>query len=127
VDVRNPDGRLLPGMTATVRFLTGSATDALLVPNAALRFRPPESLLKQTGPASAAPAGAVRLWYLGADGKPTAAAVHAGITDGQRTVVEGKDITAGMKVITAVTESGTAAQGSSPFQPSQQGRPRGGF
>jgi HlyD family secretion protein len=40
VAVGNPDGKLLPGMTATVQFLTGSANDVLTVPNAALRFRP---------------------------------------------------------------------------------------
>ena len=39
VDVENPDGRLLPGMTATVDFLIESATDILKLPNAALRFR----------------------------------------------------------------------------------------
>lgn len=42
VDVKNPDGALLPGMTATVNFMTGQAKDALTVPNAALRFQPPE-------------------------------------------------------------------------------------
>ena len=41
VSVRNEDGALLPGMTATVNFLTGSAKHVLTVPNAALRFRPP--------------------------------------------------------------------------------------
>ncbi|HEY0969931.1 MAG TPA: efflux RND transporter periplasmic adaptor subunit, partial [Gemmatimonadales bacterium] len=40
VKVENPDGRLLPGMTATVDFVTASAEDVLKVPNAALRFRP---------------------------------------------------------------------------------------
>jgi HlyD family secretion protein len=44
VEVENPDGRLLPGMTATVEFIAGSASDALLVPNAALRFRPTEAM-----------------------------------------------------------------------------------
>ncbi len=39
VDVENPDGRLLPGMTATVDFLIESATNVLKLPNAALRFR----------------------------------------------------------------------------------------
>jgi HlyD family secretion protein len=47
VDVDNPDGKLLPGMTATVDFLTGSAEDALTVPNAALRFRPTEAMLAE--------------------------------------------------------------------------------
>ena len=49
VEVENRDGRLLPGMTATVEFLTGSAEDVLLVPNAALRFRPPETVLAAAG------------------------------------------------------------------------------
>lgn len=40
VAVGNPDGKLVPGMTATVKFLIGSARDALSVPNAALRFKP---------------------------------------------------------------------------------------
>ncbi len=47
VGVSNPDGTLLPGMTATLEFLTGTATDVLLVPNAALRFRPPEAMMAQ--------------------------------------------------------------------------------
>jgi len=45
VNVRNDDGRLLPGMTATVEFLVQTATDVLKVANAALRFRPPEALM----------------------------------------------------------------------------------
>ena len=40
ISVENKDGKLLPGMTATVEFLTGSASNVLLVPNAALRYRP---------------------------------------------------------------------------------------
>jgi len=39
IDVENPDGRLLPGMTATVDFLIETASDVLKIPNAALRFR----------------------------------------------------------------------------------------
>ncbi|MFH1142954.1 MAG: efflux RND transporter periplasmic adaptor subunit [Candidatus Eisenbacteria bacterium] len=44
VSVSNPDGRLLPGMTATVEFIVSRATDVLRVPNAALRFRPTEEM-----------------------------------------------------------------------------------
>jgi HlyD family secretion protein len=47
VSVGNPDGRLLPGMTATLEFLTGSASDVLLAPNAALRFRPTDEMRAQ--------------------------------------------------------------------------------
>ncbi len=44
IAVKNPDGLLLPGMTATVEFLVASVADVLKVPNSALRFRPPEKL-----------------------------------------------------------------------------------
>ena len=40
LDVPNPDGKLLPGMTANVEILTGEKTDVLRVPATALRFRP---------------------------------------------------------------------------------------
>ena len=49
ISVANPDGKLLPGMTATVQFLTGSAKNALLVPNAALRFRATTEMMAQVG------------------------------------------------------------------------------
>lgn len=45
VDVDNTDGRLLPGMTATVDFVVSRAEDVLTVPNAALRFKPTEAML----------------------------------------------------------------------------------
>src|SRR5690606_16917105 len=44
IAVENPDGRLLPGMTATVEFIVERAEDVLLVPNSALRFRPTEEM-----------------------------------------------------------------------------------
>lgn len=40
VEARNDDGFLLPGMTATVDFITDQRTNVLLVPNKALRFQP---------------------------------------------------------------------------------------
>lgn len=49
VEVDNPGGSLLPGMTATVDFETGSAHAALLVPNSALRFTPSDDELKKSG------------------------------------------------------------------------------
>jgi len=49
VTVDNPKGTLLPGMTATVSFLTGSAENALVVPNAALRFRATPEMMAAAG------------------------------------------------------------------------------
>ncbi len=45
VGVDNTDGRLLPGMTATVEFLIETVDDVMKVPNAALRFRPNEQMM----------------------------------------------------------------------------------
>ena len=45
IDVDNSDGKLLPGMTATVDFLVESAEDVLMVSNAALRFRPTQEMI----------------------------------------------------------------------------------
>ena len=39
--VDNPDGRLRPGMTASVRIVTEKRENVLRIPNAALRFKPP--------------------------------------------------------------------------------------
>lgn len=41
VSAANPEGILMPGMTANVRITTDSRSDVLKAPNAALRFRPP--------------------------------------------------------------------------------------
>jgi HlyD family secretion protein len=50
VDVRNPDLKLRPGMTANVSIITAQRTNVLRVPNAALRFRPPTNALLATVP-----------------------------------------------------------------------------
>ncbi len=44
IDVENPKLQLKPGMTATITFIYAKKDDALRVTNAALRFKPPESL-----------------------------------------------------------------------------------
>lgn len=50
VSVANPDQILLPGMTAYVSIGVARRENALLVPNAALRFKPPEGSVKaETG------------------------------------------------------------------------------
>ena len=49
VSVSNAKGTLLPGMTATVEFLTGSADNALIAPNAALRFRATPEMMAEAG------------------------------------------------------------------------------
>jgi HlyD family secretion protein len=88
VAVDNPAGRLLPGMTANVRFETARKSDVLKVPNAALRFRP-------AGEA----AGRSVVWVLGRDGRPASIAVTPGISDGAFTEIVRGDLRPGQSVL----------------------------
>jgi HlyD family secretion protein len=47
--VDNPDGRLRPGMTASVRMVTEKREDVLRIPNVALRFKPPPEIVLTQG------------------------------------------------------------------------------
>ena len=56
LDVDNRDGKLLPGMTASVEIVTGVHRNVVRVPTAALRFRPrPEDRPKGKAPAASVP------------------------------------------------------------------------
>lgn len=74
VDVGNDDLKLRPGMTANVSIITAEQRNVLRVPNAALRFRPPEgapvrgdtNAPAMTGGTGGAPGGPP-----GAEGMPT--------------------------------------------------------
>jgi HlyD family secretion protein len=115
VAVANPSGKLLPGMTANVRFVTAQKPDVLKVPNTALRFRPPDSASEGGSAADKRPAaasGAGRVWVLGADGKPTPIPVTLGTTDGTSTEIVQGDLAAGQAVLVGV-ESTPAATPSS--------------
>jgi HlyD family secretion protein len=131
VSVANPQGKLLPGMTARASFLTKSAENVLQVPNAALRFKPATPL-----PSASPSAGMTRkggtLYYLDAKGQLQAVRVRTGVTDGTITEVSGKNLTEGMKVIAgtaSATQSAQTSTSATPFQSGQQqrGGARGGF
>jgi len=57
VSVENKDGKLLPGMTASVKLVTASADSVLTVPSTALRFTPPEGAKKSAAAAQIRPRG----------------------------------------------------------------------
>jgi len=56
ITAANPDLALLPGMTANVRIAVENRTNALKVPNAALRFRPAGASAEPRAPNDAPPA-----------------------------------------------------------------------
>ena len=83
VTLSNPDSKLLPGMTATVEFITGSATNVLTVPNAALRFKPTSEELAASGlPVTTGGTDSTRGGNGGAGGGQTAAAATPGTPTG---------------------------------------------
>jgi HlyD family secretion protein len=104
IDVENPDLKLKPGMTANVTFVVADREDALRIPNAALRFRPPPDMAKAL---TAEPRGTGTLdrrtaWLL-RDDAPVPVALKVGITDGTVTEVLDGDLKAGDRVVTDVT------------------------
>ncbi|MBI4326792.1 MAG: efflux RND transporter periplasmic adaptor subunit [Chloroflexi bacterium] len=67
VEVNNADLKLRPGMTANASIITAQKQNVLRVPNAALRFRPPENPTAKTAAASAgAPASTNKIATAGA-------------------------------------------------------------
>lgn len=106
VDAGNDKGLLLPGMTATVDFVVSRVEDALLVPNAALRFQPQDAPPGKKGadtPGAAPPEGSGgRVYTLGADGRPHPLPVIKGETDGLKTVIRGDGLHAGLQVISGI-------------------------
>jgi len=123
VAVENPKGKLLPGMTARVSFLTKSAENVLSVPNAALRFRPTAA---PTATPSRQRTRGGTIYVLDAKGQPQAIRVQTGITDGTTTEVRSNDIKEGMKVIAGTVGSTKTAEGTTSAAPFQSGQQQGG-
>lgn len=99
--VDNSDLALRPGMTATAQIVTQEINNALLVPNAALRFSPPAEAPKQgfslsrifmprmpssRGKPKTVANGERKVWTL-VDGQPSGLTVNTGESDGKMTVV----------------------------------------
>lgn len=113
--VSNRDLSLRPGMTATAEISTASRKDALLVPNAALRFTPMQngamektSFLSSLTPRPPSQPRQARVnsndkdrqvWVL-RGGKPVAVAVETGLSNGRYTELLGGGLEPGMAVIT---------------------------
>jgi HlyD family secretion protein len=76
VSIENPNMELLPGMTASLKIVTDTRADALLTPNAALRWKP----------AGAVPNGPA-VWVIGPDGNPRLVPVQLGLNDASVTEI----------------------------------------
>ncbi|MBK7461359.1 MAG: efflux RND transporter periplasmic adaptor subunit [Betaproteobacteria bacterium] len=135
INVANPEQVLLPGMTAYVNIAVAQHNDVLMVPNAALRFKPADAAVKKpengTKPASTAAtsagdggstagkgssdkkgkkrdgqSGTVYV-LLGEEIRPVS--VQLGITDNRNTEIVGGDLKVGDRVITGENNNGNAS------------------
>jgi len=93
--VNNDDLALRPGMTATATITTAEREGVLLVPNAALRYRP--SSMANEPRAGGASTGA-EVWRLNGD-EPESVAVQVGISNGRLTELLSGDLSVGDAVI----------------------------
>jgi HlyD family secretion protein len=94
--VANKEGLLKPGMTATAQIEAADIHGALLVPNAALRFVPPDDV-KAKAPPQPVPQNGVnwgRVWVL-ENGRLSAHDVRLGASDGRLTQVLSGDLKEG--------------------------------
>lgn len=119
LSVANDDLALRPGMTATAEILVAELEDVVLIPNAALRFRPPQpeaapqnnrrSLVdmllpsrppsqRRPRPAAEEPGKASRAWIL-EGGEPRQVPVTTGLTNGTLTQVLDDSLPPGTRVL----------------------------
>ncbi|TCS73086.1 HlyD family secretion protein [Sulfuritortus calidifontis] len=96
--VDNPEGKLMPGMTAHVSIEVGRHANVLRVPNAALRYRPQEAEEGGGKNGGKARGGGNQVYKL-VDGRALAVKIKPGASDGSFTEVKGGELKPGDEVI----------------------------
>lgn len=142
VTTDNSSGKLLPYLTANVKFEVSRHNGVLLAPNAALRWTPASEQIAPEAQAQAPRAGERRpakssggqeatgtLWV--PDGKYVRpVTVRVGASDGMMTEVSGDQLSEGMTIVVSEQRQESGRRGgtgaaANPFTP-QMGRPRSG-
>jgi HlyD family secretion protein len=111
VAVSNPDLALMPGMTAYLNIVVDQRSDALLVPNAALRFRPRDAesgARRDSKRAGEARSGERTVHVLRGD-KVVRLPIKTGISDTRSTEVISGELKAGDRVVVEELTTGKAA------------------
>lgn len=128
INVDNPEQILLPGMTAYVNIAVAERNNALLVPNAALRYKPSDGAIRK--PASGHPGGIAKgsavpkqdvfsgKVYALKQGELVPINVSLGITDSRNTEIIGGDLKAGDQLVVGEvqTANGPPAGTGSPMR-----------
>lgn len=115
VAVDNPDGALLPGMTANAAFLVSEHKNVLLIPNAALSFKPEGWKPQRSGKGSKKGYDPNMLTvFVARDGKPEPVRIKIGASDSDFSEIVSGPLKAGDAVITADTSKDKKAGGFGP-------------
>ncbi len=110
VVTENADGRLLPYLTANVKFEVSRCRNVLLVPNAALRWQPTaEPMAAGASEPESRPEGKPGVVWAVTGRKVRPLSVSVGLSDGAWSVVAGGGLREGMEIVTGV-HSGAGAQ-----------------
>ncbi|MGE4564990.1 MAG: efflux RND transporter periplasmic adaptor subunit [Victivallaceae bacterium] len=125
VDADNADRKLVPYLTANVRFVLAERPGVLTVSSAALRYRPAPELLSTPAPEKLAP-GETVVYFDAGNGKLSPATIKTGLANGQITEISGDRIAEDAKIVTGSETVIAAAAGSSdaksPFIPTMPRR-----
>lgn len=122
VTVENPDEILAPGMTAYVNVVIADKKSILLVPNAALRYKPTKTIAKEESGSkqnmqgkpkekSEKKEGTFGMVHVLRDGVPTPVKVQLGITDNRFTEVLSDNLAVGDKIIVDENKAATSGAG----------------
>ncbi len=110
--------KLLPYLTANVKFVLDSRKNVLAVPNAAFRFSPENAEAPKAGK------GQRVLWIAGKDGKPQPVVVRTGLNDGRNleiaevisgTLNEDSRVITGSRAVSEKDPGKGTASGQNPF------------
>ena len=138
VNTDNSDGKLLPYLTANVKFIVGDQKNAFLVPNASLRWLPEQNQVlekyrrssrqekkKGASASEGSPAAAagqdkrLGLVWVPEESQVRPIEVKVGLSDGSLTAVKGKGLKSGLPVVVGevLQQADKGKGGSSPFTP----------
>ena len=113
VSVANPDGALLPGMTANASFLVSKHANALLLPNAALSWKPADYVPPKRARGTATDAAMLTVFRL-TRAEPEAVRIKIGASDQDNSEIIAGRLKAGDLMITGDTSKDKKGGGFGP-------------
>lgn len=122
VNTDNSDGKLLPYLTANVKFILAQRENVLIVPNSALRFTPGAQIPGAANVPELA-SGERLVWTLNSDGQSiTPVKVKTGLNNGSSTEIISGNLSENATVVTAaetvtVAAASSSTENKSPFMP----------